>query len=210
MKLYDAVWAPSPRRVRMFLAEKAIAVERVMVDLRADEQLGADYVALNPRGTVPALQLDDGEIIAESSAICRFFEALHPDPPLFGANPREIARIEAMVRQVDAEGFTAVVYAFRNRHPAFAGRGLPGHWPAVPQIPALVDRAATIWRHFLDSLETRLADHAWIATDRLSYADISAFVALEFAKAGKLDQGQDRAPVTRWFETMRARPSAAA
>src|SRR3546814_9625145 len=87
MKLYDAEWAPSPRRVRVYLAEKGIEIERVMVDLRSDEQRGDAYLAINARGAVPALELDDGEVICESAAICRYFEALQPDPPLFGRSP---------------------------------------------------------------------------------------------------------------------------
>jgi glutathione S-transferase len=93
MKLYDAAWAPSPRRVRIYLAEKGIEVERVPIDLRADEQLSDGYLKINPRGAVPALELDSGEVITESTAICRYFEAQHPEPSLFGATPIEIARI---------------------------------------------------------------------------------------------------------------------
>lgn len=210
MKLYDAVWAPSPRRVRMFLSEKGLKLERILLDLRADEHLAADYLAINPRGTVPALLLDDGEIIVESSAICRFLEAIHPDPPLFGANPRDIARVEAALRLVDGEGYAAAVYAFRNRHPAFAGRGLPGNWPTTAQIPALVDRAQAMWTRFLDSLDSRLRDHPWVACDRLSHADIAAFVTLEFGVAAKLDAGEEHPALVAWRDKMRARPSAAA
>ncbi|AHE57300.1 glutathione S-transferase family protein [Sphingomonas sanxanigenens] len=210
MKLFDAAWAPSPRRVRMYLAEKALNVPRVSVDIRGGAHLAADFLDINPRGTLPALQLDDGELILESSAICRFFETLHPEPSLFGANPRDVARIESVLRLVDGEGYAAAVYAFRNGHPRLAGKALPGCWPEVPQIPALVARAGLLWRRFLETLETRLAEHEWIATDRLSYADIAAFVTLEFGGVGRLDMGGAGEGVARWRAAMAARPSAAA
>ncbi len=95
MKLYDAEWAPSPRRVRIYLAEKGIEVSRERIDLRGGEHLHDAYLDVNPRGAVPALELDDGEVICESSAICRYFEALQPEPPLFGVTPIEIGRIES-------------------------------------------------------------------------------------------------------------------
>ncbi|MGF7152043.1 glutathione S-transferase [Sphingomonas zeicaulis] len=210
MKLFDADWAPSPRRVRMYLAEKALNVPRVSIDIRRGAHLAMDFLEINPRGTLPALQLDDGELILESSAICRFFEALHPDPPLFGGNPRDVARIESVLRLVDGEGYAAAVYAFRNGHPGLAGKALPGCWPEVPQIPELVARAGLMWGRFLDMLETRLAAHEWVATDRLSYADIAAFVTLEFGTVGRLPIDGAGEGVARWRAAMAARPSAGA
>src|SRR5579875_1986416 len=146
MKLYDAAWAPSPRRVRIYLAEKGIEVERVIIDLRRDEQLSDAYLAINPRGAVPALELDDGEVITESAAICRYFEALHPAPPLFGASPIEIARIESWTRRVESDGYIAAVYAFRNSIPQLKDRGVAGKWPPIPQIPDLATRGAVMWK----------------------------------------------------------------
>ena len=210
MKLYDADWAPSPRRVRIYLAEKAIQVERVRVDLRADEQLGDAYLAINPRGTVPALVLDDGEVIAESGAICRFFETLHPQPPMFGTRPVEVARVEEWVRRIEGEGYAAAVYALRNRAPAFAGRGLPGKWPDVPQIPALTDRGKAMWTRFVDALDARLAASEWIAGDRYSFADATALVTVDFARAAKLVLPDDAAHAARWYAAATARPSSAA
>ena len=210
MKLYDAAWAPSPRRVRIYLAEKAIQVERVAIDLRADEQLSPAYLAINPRGTVPALVLDDGEVIAESAAICRFFEALHPSPPLFGTRPVEIARVEDWTRRIEAEGYAAAVYALRNRAPAFMNRGLPGAWPAMPQIPALTERAKAMWDRFVATLDARLAQAEWIAGDRYSFADISALVAIDFARAAKLAVPAEAASLARWHAAAGARPSATA
>lgn len=210
MKLYDAAWAPSPRRVRMYLAEKAIQVERVTIDLRADEQLGGAYLAINPRGTVPALVLDDGEVIAESGAICRFFEALHQQPPMFGARPVEIARVEEWVRRIEGEGYAAAVYCLRNRAPAFMNRGLPGKWPTVPQLPALTERGKVMWEAFVAALDTRLAASEWIAGDRYTFADITALATIDFARAAKLAVPDTAGNVARWHAAASARPSAAA
>lgn len=168
MKLYDAVWAPSPRRVRMLLAEKGMTIERQMVDLRAGEHLGEAYLASVPRGVVPALELDDGEVLTESGAICRYFEAVQPEPTLFGREPLAIARIESWVRRVENEGYAAAVYAFRNAAPAFAGRGVPGAGPVVPQIPELAERGAILWAGFVAALDEALATREWIAGERVA------------------------------------------
>jgi glutathione S-transferase len=210
MKLYDAAWAPSPRRVRIFLAEKGIEIERVMVDLRENEQLSDPYLAVNPRGAVPALELDDGEVICESAAICRYFEAVQPDPSLFGKSPLDIGRIESWTRRIESDGYAAAVYALRNARPHFEDRGLPGKWPSVPQIPELSARGVIMWEAFTDALDTWLAGREWIATDAYSFADISALVTIDFAKAAKLAVSDTSRNILRWHEAASARPSAAA
>lgn len=212
MKLYDAEWAPSPRKVRIFLAEKGIEVERILIDLKTNEQLGAAFLAINPHGTVPVLQLDDGTLLDDSLAICRMFEALHPDPPLFGRTPREIGLIEAWTRRIEADGYGAVVNALRNSAPTFANRGLAGHWPPMPQIEALVERGRLMWRCFLDTLDAQLAESAWVAGDVYSFADITAMVAVDFSRvrSAGLEPALDRPNVARWYGIVSARPSAAA
>ena len=210
MKLYDAAWAPSPRRVRVYLAEKDIAVERVTVDLRSDEQLADPYLAINPRGAVPALELDSVEVICESAAICRYFEALQPDPPLFGDNALDIGRIESWTRRIESDGYAAAVYALRNGRDAFKDRGAPGKWPAIPQIPELAARGLIMWEAFIEALEGHLAGRTWIATDTYSFADISALVTIDFARAAKLMVPPACHAVTRWHERAAARPSAGA
>ena len=210
MKLYDAAWAPSPRRVRIFLAEKGIEIERVMVDLRADEQLTDPYLAINPRGAVPALELDDGEVICESAAICRYFEAVQPAPTLFGDNPLDIARVESWTRRIESDGYAAAVYALRNAREAFKDRGAPGKWPAIPQIPELAARGMIMWEAFTEALDKRLADREWIATDFYSFADISALVTIDFAKAAKLTLPPHCPAIARWHERVSARPGTAA
>lgn len=210
MKLYDSSWAPSPRRVRIYLAEKGLEVERVEVDLRTNQQLDAAYLAINPRGVVPALELDHGEVICESSAICRYFEALYPAPPLFGTTALEIARVESWTRRIEQEGYAAAVYAFRNSRPALEGRGAPGNWPPIPLIPELATRGAIMWGAFMAALEARLGGAEWIAGDHYSFADITALVTIDFARSARLPMPVAGSSVARWYETANARPSAKA
>lgn len=210
MKLYDAVWAPSPRRVRVYLAEKGIEMERVMVDLRTEEQLGEAFLAINPRGTVPALQLDDGEMISESAAICRYVEAMQPDPPLFGDTPVEVARIESWTRRIESDGYAAAAYVLRNTAPRFADRGVTGKWPAIAQIPELAARGRTMWDSFTEALDARLAGREWIAGNRYSFADITGLIAVDFARSAKLAVPDSAANLRRWHAAATARPSAAA
>lgn len=210
MKLYDAAFAPSPRRVRIFLAEKGIEVPREIVDLRAMEQLGEAFRAVNPRCMVPALVLDSGDVIDESASICRYLECLHPEPPLFGETPEAIGLIDAWTRRIESEGYAAVVYVLRNGNPRFAGRATPGGWDDMPQIPALVDRGQRMWSAFLEMLDARLATREWIVGEQYSFADLTALVALDFAKAAALDGPSARPNVARWHAIVTARPSAAA
>ena len=209
MKLYDAAWAPSPRRVRIYLAEKGVEVERVMIDLRANEHLGDAYLEINPRGAVPALELDDGEVITESAAICRYFEALHPAPSLFGTSPIEIARIESWTRRVESDGYIAAVYAFRNSIPQLKDRGVAGKWPPIPQIPDLATRGAVMWKAFIEGLNGHLAEQEWIAGDAYTFADITALVTVDFAAKAGLDI-HGCGNIGRWLEAASARPSAGA
>jgi len=210
LKLYDAVWAPNPRRVRMYLAEKGIEIERRMVDLANGENLQEPFLSLNARGTVPVLQLDDGTCIADSVAICRYLEALHPNPPLFGRDPLEIARIEYWTRKIEAEGYAGVVYAFRNRNKHMTDRALSGHWPPVPQLPELVMRGQNMWGWFVETLDDRLTGRDWIATDDYSFADLTALMTVDFAKATRLSDGDLPPSLTAWHARASARPSATA
>ena len=210
MKLYDSSWAPSPRRVRIFLAEKGIEVERVMVDLRHDEQLAPAYLAINPRGTVPALVLENGQIITESASICRYFEAECPGPPLFGTDSLHMAQIDSWTRRIEADGYAAAVYAFRNSKPQMQGRGQPGLWPPMPIIPELVDRAHIMWGVFTRQVDERLGQSPWIVGDAISFADITALMTVDFAARAGLSVGDDLHHLGRWHQMMSARPSAAA
>lgn len=209
MKLYDYGPAPSPRRVRIFLAEKGIQLPMETVDLRAKEQFEAPYSAVSSEAVVPCLVLDDGTRIQESMAICRYFEALQPEPALFGRTPLEQALIEQWSRRAELEGYLAAGEAFRNATPGFAGRALPGsfHWP---QIPALVERGRARVQHFFRTLEARLTESPYLAGERYSVADITALVAVDFAGWSKLSLPEDCPAARRWHAEVSARPSASA
>ena len=210
MILYDAVWAPNPRRVRMYLAEKGIMIDRRIVDLADGENLREPFLSVNPRGTVPVLELDNGERIADSVAICRYLEVLHPDPPLFGRDPLEVARVEAWTRKVEAEGYAGVVFAFRTRNPRMADRALSGYWPAVPQLPELAMRGQNMWGWFVEMLDAHLNGREWIATDGYSFADLTALMTVDFAKATRLSDGNLPPALAAWHARASARPSATA
>lgn len=210
MCLYDADWAPSPRRVRFFLAEKGVEIPVRKVNLRGGEHGAPEFLAISPRGTLPALVLEDGTVLDDSNAICRYVEALYPEPPLFGSNPMEIGLIEAWLRRIDAECYQAVVMRYRNGQPAFAANPVTGIWPVrMPQLPELVARGAMMWDVLMDFLESRMGTREWIATDSFSYADIYALCAIDFGVATKLDIGE-RPAIRAWHARMAERPGASA
>lgn len=210
MILYDMDKAPNPRRVRMFLAEKGITVAMVSIDLPAGENLAPGYLAINPRGVVPTLVLDDGTVLDESLAICRYFEGLQPEPNLFGRTPLETAQIECWQRRMEFDGMGSIALAFRNSQSAFADRAVPGAGPATPQIPALVERGQMLSRHWLDALEKRLAQSSHVAGDRFTVADITAFVCVDFAKWIGVRAGDAHPALRAWYAAIKARPSASA
>jgi len=209
MKFYDCSTAPSPRRVRIFLAEKGITVETVQVDLRNGEQFGPAFRAINPDCTVPALALDDGTVIADAVAICHYFEELHPDPPLIGATPQERAVVTAANRQIERDGFYAAMDAFRNNAKGLKGRALPGRHD-YEQIPELAERGRARVAHFFRDLDTRLKDGEFVTGSRYTIADISAMVLTDFAGWAKMAPPDDCANVRRWYAAVSARPSAKA
>lgn len=204
---YDCAPAPSPRRVRMFLAEKGMTVPTVQVDLRAGEHLGEAFRKLNPWGTVPVLLLDDGTAISEASACCRYLEEIHPVPPLLGCTPKERAVVLMWDHRCEIDGFLACAEAFRNEAKGMKGRALPGPLN-LEQIPALAERGRARVRHFFDVMNARLAESPFVAGESFSVADITAFVSIEFAAWMKLTPPEDAAALNHWLEAMRARPSA--
>jgi glutathione S-transferase len=209
MKLYDCTTAPNPRRVRIFLAEKGIAVPTIQVDLRAGEQFRPEFRAINPACTVPVLEFDDGQRIAEVAAICAYFEATHPDPPLMGIGAQDRAIVAARQSRAEREGLWAVAEAFRNSTPGLKGRALPGP-DDYEQIPALAERGRTRVARFFETFDRELADREFIAGDRFSIADITALVTVDFAGWIKLTVPGECSHVRRWHEAVAARPSAAA
>lgn len=210
MKLYDMKMAPNPRRVRMFLAEKGLEIPREEVDIQAGDNLRPEYLAINPRGVVPTLVLDDGTVLDESIAICRYFEELHPEPNLFGRTPIERAQVESWQRRMEFEGMMNIAAAFRNSMPAYAERGAPGAGPPTPQIPALAERGLMMARHWMETLDARLAVSPFVAGDRFTVADITAFICIDFAKWVRLRVGQEHPALAAWYQGIRERPGAAA
>jgi len=203
MKLYDAGRAPNPRRVRVFLAEKGVTVPVVSIDLARLEHKAPAYVAVNPLQRTPALELDDGTVISESIAICRYFEELHPEPPLFGTGALERARVEMWQRRLEFGLLGTVAAVFRHLHPAMAEM-------EVPQVAAWGETNKPRVIEFLRFLDGELADRRFIAGDRFSIADITGLVGLDFMKPAKLSLPDDLANVRRWHAELAARPSAQA
>ena len=210
MKLYDFALAPSPRRVRMFIAEKGIEIPSVQINTRERQQFSDEYRAVNPHCVVPTLALDDGTCLGESVAICRYLEETHPEPPLMGRDAREKAVIEMWGRRAEFEGYLAAAEAVRNGAPLFADRGLPGVPGGVPQIPALIDRGKQTMGRLFEKLDRQLADNRFLAGAAFSIADITAFVAIDFAKRADIEIPPACPNVARWFSEIAARPSAAA
>lgn len=210
MLLYTYKTAPSPRRVRMFLSEKGIEVPMQEIDLRSGEHLSEPYRRRNPRATVPTLELDDGTCISESEAICTYFEALHPEPPLMGSDAESKALVTMWNRRVEFDGFLAVAEGFRNRVPGLQDRAIPtGH--KVPQVEALAERGAQRYRDFLVDLDERLGDSEYVAGNDFSVADITAFVTIEFARGAlKIEPAPDQANIARWHQAVGSRPSSRA
>jgi glutathione S-transferase len=209
MKLYDCASAPSPRRVRIFLAEKGIAVPTVQVDLRGGEQFTDAFRAINPDCTVPVLELDDGTRIADAVGICVYFEAAQPAPPLMGSDPREKAAITAAQRRAERDGFYAVKEALRNSTPGMKGRAVPGP-DGYEQIPALAERGRARVKRFFQTMEAALAGRTFVCGPCYSIADITTLVTVDFAKWIKLTIPETCVNLRRWHAEVSARPSAKA
>ena len=203
MKLYDGGRAPNPRRVRIFLAEKGIAIPSAQVDLGKLEQRSDAFTAINPMQRVPALVLDDGTVIAESIAICRYFEALNPEPPLFGRDALEIALVEMWQRRVELHLLFPVAMVFQHLHPAMKIM-------VDPQVAAWGEANKPRVMQFLRLLDGELKDRPFVVAADYSVADITAMVAIDFMRVSKLTVPDELGNVKRWHVGVSARPSAAA
>ncbi len=181
MKLYDTTHAPNPRRGRNFLAEKGIEVPLHQVDLGKAENRQAPYIEKNPLGGVPMLELDDGTIIAESVAICRYFEELHPDPPLMGTSAEDRALVEMWNRRMEHNVALPAMNSFRHTHEFFKGR--------IPQVPEFGHNSKSEVLSRFEWLDEVLANREFIAGDRFSIADITALVGVDFGRVTKISIG---------------------
>ena len=206
LTLYDCATAPSPRRARILLAEMGVAHETVEIDLRRGEQLGEAYRQVNPQCTVPALRTDDGGLLTDNAAITAYLDARFPQPALLGDTPAQRAEIASWNWRVEVEGLLAIAEALRNSAPAMANRALPGPVD-YSQIPALAQRGLARVQQFFVMLDERLAGRDFIAADRFSIADITAVVAVDFARVVKVKPGDQHPQLQRWRAAMALRPS---
>jgi len=203
MLLYDGGRAPNPRRVRIFLAEKGVDVPRKEIDMGALGHRSEEITSLNPLQRLPVLELDDGAVLTESVAICRYFEELHPDPPLMGVDAKDRAIVEMWNRRAEFHFLLPVANAFRHTHKAMEG------WE-VPQVPEYGEASRHKAREFMEFLDQELADRPFIAGERFTIADITAMMAMDMLKPARMDRPIDLMNLMRWYESVSSRPSAAA
>jgi glutathione S-transferase len=209
MKLYDCQMAPNPRRARIFIAEKGLDIPKQEVNIMKGENLGEDYLRVNPWGMLPSLELDDGTVIPEAPCIFRYLESMHPEPNLLGKNPKESAKIEAWERFAEMSGMQAMGEAFRNQTAAFEDRAMPG-FSGVPLIPELVERGKKRAAYFYDQIERRFAESEYLGSHRFTAADITALCVVDFGNAVGLGIPEGNENTKRWYKAVSARASAAA
>jgi glutathione S-transferase len=202
MKLYDSAMAPNPRRVRIFLAEKGITVPVVAVDITKAESRKPEFLVKNPLGGLPVLELDDGTCIAESVAICRYFEETQPNPPLLGTDAKDRALVEMWQRRMEFELFRNVTGCFQNTHKFFAGR--------IPQVPEYGEVCRNAARARLAWLDGELAQRAFVAGERYTIADITALCAIDFGRVSDIRIAPEQKQLQRWYDAVSSRPSAKA
>ena len=204
--LYDCSTAPSPRRARILLAEKGLAHETVQVDLRSGEQMGQAFRAINPQCTVPALRTEEGALLTDNAAIAAYLEAAYPQPPLLGVTALDKAEIASWQWRVEFEGLMAIAEGLRNSAPAMLNRALPGPVD-YPQIPELAQRGLARVQQFMTMLNQHLAGRDFIAAGQFSIADISAVVAVDFARVLRIKPGDAHPHLLRWRAAMAQRPA---
>lgn len=203
MRIIETRGAPNPRRVRIFLAEKKLAVPFEEVDLMAGALRKPEFTALNPMQRVPVLVLDDGTAISESVAICRYFEELQPKPSLFGEGALGRAKVEMWNRRVEFGLFATVAFVFRHLHPKMSHL-------EVPQVAAWGEANKEKVMEMLRLLDTVLAGRPFIAGDDYSIADITALVAVDWLRVARLSMPDECVNLRRWHGEVSARPSAKA
>lgn len=202
MKLYDLKGGANPRRVRIFLAEKGVTLPTVVVDMMKGENRTPEFLALNPLGTLPILELDDGTILTESIAICRYLEELHPEPNLFGRDPLERARIEMWNRRAEIELLLPVAEHFVHTSPFWQGRR-----KQVAEQGALAREKALATMAWLDH---ELDDRPYLAGNHYTVADITAQCAVLLGKNTGIALNGDLKNLGRWWQEVSARPTARA
>ncbi len=187
--------------VHIFLAEKGIEIETIEIDLAGKGNLSADFIAKNPLARVPVLEFDDGAYLAESMAICRYFEETQPEPPLFGVDARDKANVEMWNRRMEFEILAQVSGCFRHSHPYWEGR--------ITQVADFGDLCRKTVLERMEWLDGELAGREFIAGDRFTVADITAFCGIALGRIPKIYIPEERANLKRWYEAVGARPSVA-
>ena len=209
LTFYDYTPAPSPRRARIFLHEKGIELETVQIDIAAGEQLGEAFRAICPTCTLPALRLEDDTVLTENAGIAAWAEAYQPNPPLLGTTPTEKGLVATWNARIEFEGLFAIAETLRNSSKGMKDRATTG--PVnYAQIPQLAERGRTRLGHYFDTLNARLEGRDFVALDDFSLADITALVAVDFAKWVRVEPSEAHANIKRWHATVSARPSAKA
>jgi len=209
MRLFDFNRAPNPRRARMFIAEKGLEIPRVTVNLYRKQQLSPEFLAINPDGTLPVLETDDGQYLTETVAIAHYLEQLHPEPNLMGSTPLAAAQVLRWNSIVEQQGMMAIAETLRNWSPGFANHVFPGP-VEYPQLPALVERGARRTEQFFDRIEQQLQTSRWLAGDHYTFADITLLAITDFAAWVEIRPQGTRPGVARWHAEASARPSASA
>jgi glutathione S-transferase len=202
MKLYDYKLAPNPRRVRIFLAEKGISVPLEEIDIIKGVNRQPEFLAKNSLGGIPVLELDDGKYLAESGAICRYFELLHPEPALFGKGAFEQATVEMWNRRMELALFVPLGMVWAHLHELTRTR--------IKQIPEAGEQSRKLVEQRYQWLDRELAGRPFLAGDKYSIADITALVAVDFAKFNNISIQPDQKNLARWHQTVSSRPSALA
>ena len=202
VKIYDSQTAPNPRRVRIFLAEKGVEIPYEPVDIAKAANRLPEFLTKNPLGVVPVLELDDGTCIAESVAICRYFEETHPEPPLMGVDTRDRAVVEMWQRRMEFEVFIPITQVFRNTHAFFKGR--------IPQVPEYGEVCRTAAERRLVWLDEVLAEREFVAGSRYTIADITALCGIDFGRVSGIRIQSQQQHLMRWHAAVSARPSARA
>jgi len=208
MILYDCATAPSPRRARLLLAAKGITYETVEIDLRNGEQLSEAFKQINPQCTVPALRTDEGQLLTDNASIAAYLEARFPEVPMMGVTPADKAEIASWHWRCEFEGLMAIAEVLRNSSPAMANRALPGPVDYA-QIPQLAERGLARLHQFMLTLNERLATRQFVAASQFSLADITAVVAVDFARVAKVKPDERHPHVLRWRAEMAQRPGMA-
>lgn len=206
MKLYTFSKAPSPLRLYYFMKEKEIQIDYQVVDMITLEHRNEKFKKINPDCTLPTLILDDGTVLSEVIAICKYLEEKFPKILLLGESMKEKAMIAEWDHKIEVQLFNAIAEVFRNQGDIFKNRAIPGKI-SIPQIPELVDRGKIRTLSFFKTLDDQLNDNEFIAGEKFSLADISAFTCINFARWVKLYVSDEFINIHRWSKTVMEKPS---